>query len=399
MQDNDLAVLESFVLDNPVLERLEAILDDFNPFVALRWTRQETRHSSFLQWLLDPSETHGLGAYFLRQFLKYIASRSPLRKSDIPSIVDLDSWPYSATLVQQEWNNIDLLIRDDSLGLVVVLENKVDSTEHSSQLQKYRSLIEQQFPQHKKLFAYLTINGSIPTDESYVSLTYAEIVKLIEETISRRNHQLSPAVVAFMQFYVEMIRRHIVEDSEIQKLCDQIYKAHHRALEVLFEHRPDKALMIKEFLENLITKIPSLEPDYSVKSYIRFIPKSLDFFPRHGQDWTPSKRLVLFEFDQASMLKLKIVLGPGRQTSRDRIQQFIAKHPAVFNRASTKCYPQWWSFHIEEWISRKQYEGNDLEELKQQIQARFGEFIEKQLPNFTKVLEELRESTRDQQEA
>ena len=38
-------LLESFIDDNPELERLEAILDDFNPFVALSWVRQELRHS------------------------------------------------------------------------------------------------------------------------------------------------------------------------------------------------------------------------------------------------------------------------------------------------------------------------------------------------------------------
>ena len=53
--------LEQFVYDNPKLERLEATLDDFNPFEALGWTRQELRHSAFLRWILDPTETHGLG--------------------------------------------------------------------------------------------------------------------------------------------------------------------------------------------------------------------------------------------------------------------------------------------------------------------------------------------------
>jgi hypothetical protein len=35
--------LDKLVLDNPELERLEAIVDTFNPFVAMRWTRQEVK--------------------------------------------------------------------------------------------------------------------------------------------------------------------------------------------------------------------------------------------------------------------------------------------------------------------------------------------------------------------
>ncbi|MCS6284389.1 MAG: hypothetical protein H8K08_03080 [Nitrospira sp.] len=51
MKAEEVALLERFVLDNPDLERLEAILDEFNPFVAMRWTRQETRHSPHLSQL------------------------------------------------------------------------------------------------------------------------------------------------------------------------------------------------------------------------------------------------------------------------------------------------------------------------------------------------------------
>lgn len=36
MKAEEVTLLERFVLDNPDLERLEAILDEFNPFVAMR---------------------------------------------------------------------------------------------------------------------------------------------------------------------------------------------------------------------------------------------------------------------------------------------------------------------------------------------------------------------------
>ena len=60
--------LEQLVLTNPELERLEAIIDAFNPFAAMRWTRQEVRHTTFLAWLLNPPKTHGLGPCCLRAF-------------------------------------------------------------------------------------------------------------------------------------------------------------------------------------------------------------------------------------------------------------------------------------------------------------------------------------------
>lgn len=389
MKTEEVALLERFVLDNPDLERLEAILDEFNPFVAMRWTRQETRHSSFLRWLLDPSETHGLGPYFLRQFLKHMASLSNQPAS--LSVVDLDSWSYTATQILTEWNNIDLLVRDDSHKLIVLIENKVDSGEHSDQLNKYRGLIEKQFPQHNKLFAYLSVDGEIASDESFIPLGYADLVRLIEGTIARRHDQMHPSVSAFMGSYVEMLRRHIVEDSEIQKLCDKIYKTHRRALEVLFEFQPDRASELKDYLLGLISQVAHLEADYSSKSYIRFCPKSWDFLPLHGEGWTQSKRMILIEIDQSGGgVKLKVLLGPGRQSTRERIHAFIAEQPSVFNRATTKYYPRWWSFHSENWVSKKQYEEADMDDLKQQISARFGQFVTDELRQMVKSMEGLR---------
>ena len=62
--------LKYFIDDNEDLESLETRLDRFNIFESLGLVRQEIRHSAFLSWLLDPTETHGLGDYWLRQFLK-----------------------------------------------------------------------------------------------------------------------------------------------------------------------------------------------------------------------------------------------------------------------------------------------------------------------------------------
>lgn len=102
--------LEHFVYDNPDLERLEAILDDFNPFVAVQWSKQELRHSAFLRWLLDPTETHGLGSYFLAVFWKRVAKKGSNSGAHQPSVIDVDSWDMSAASVQTEWRHVDLLV-------------------------------------------------------------------------------------------------------------------------------------------------------------------------------------------------------------------------------------------------------------------------------------------------
>jgi len=186
MNNQELArELDQLVLDNPELERLEAIVDTFNPFVAMRWTRQEVKHSTFLSWLLNPRETHGLGSYCLRTFLKRIARYSPVSPTT-PSVIEIDSWHLDGAIVTAEWRGVDILVQDDANRFVAVFENKIDSGEHSDQLRRYKTDVEAHFPHHKKLFSYLTIEGDPPTDEGYIPIGYIEIALFIQDTLSRR---------------------------------------------------------------------------------------------------------------------------------------------------------------------------------------------------------------------
>ena len=70
----DVKALEALVVDNPDLERLEALLDQFNIFEAIGAVRQEVRHSDFLAFLLNPQQNHGLGDTFLKRLLQKVLS-------------------------------------------------------------------------------------------------------------------------------------------------------------------------------------------------------------------------------------------------------------------------------------------------------------------------------------
>lgn len=383
--------LEELVYDNPELERLEAILETFNPFVALQWTRQELRHSAFLAWLLNPTGTHGLGDYFLSIWLKRIARRSPIGG---PSVVEIDAWDLSQAVVQQEWRNIDLLIQDDANHFVVAIENKIDSTEHSDQLRRYQSEVELHFPRHRALFAYLTPGGEPPSNEVFAAIGYTEVVSIVEDTLQRRGEQLADDVRTFLHQYAEMLRRYIVEDSEIQQLCRTIYAKHKKALDVIFEQRPDRAADVAGILRGVVSRRSDLIPDHGSKAYIRFIPKKWDFLPYVGDGWTPSKRMVLFElYNGGDQVRIGIILGPGDPAVRNRVHQKIREHPEVFNRAGQRLYPQWWSFHTEKWITKKTYTEATFEELEAAFEQRLDRFLAEQLPAMETVFMTLQEAS------
>jgi hypothetical protein len=386
---SDDSELERFVLDNPELERLESILSDFNPFVALRWTRQETRHSQFLRWLLDPSETHGIEAYFLRAFSKRAAAKS-VGGTAVPSVIDLDSLDFADTQVLTEWNEIDVLVRSDEQRLIAVIENKIDSAEHSQQLQRYRQLVEVRYPAYKRLLILLTVEGDAPSDEAYVTFTYSEIASLVAETVNRLGTQLSEDVRSFMTQYVDMLPREIVENSEIQDLARRIYKTHRRALDIIFEHRPDRTLELSDALREFIEAQDSLVADQCSKAYVRFWIRVLDGLPKSGVGWTKSGRLLLFEIDLSALdVRLKAILGPGPEDLRARVFDWIRTHGTPFNRAATKLYPQWWSFHSESWLNKARFEALEPEDLKKGIGDRFRRFLDSELPAMQRALQGL----------
>jgi len=388
---DDYELLEQFIEDNPDLERLEAILDDFNPFVALAWVRQEVRHSAFLRWLLDPTETHGLSDYILQKVLKKAAQRSVGTYDAAPTIFDVESWDLRRAEVFAEWQNIDLLIVSDRDRFVVALENKVDSSEHSDQLQRYRRLVERRFPEYKRMFIYLTVEGEIPSDDAYSVIGYQELVDLIALCTDRRADQINADVLSFIGHYIEMVRRNIVENSEIQEICKQIYEKHKRALDLIFEHRPDRALEIKDLLTNTISNRADVIGEHSTKSAIRFLPKEMDFIPRRGSgEWNKTDRLVLFEIDNKnSKVTLKLILGPGEDESRQRVYALASGNPNVFNKGKLKLYPKWWTFHSETWINSKQYDNLQIGELNDLINRRFDELATKKVPNMVKALSPL----------
>ncbi len=142
---------------NPDLLRLESLLTRFNLFEAVGVVRHELRHSDFLAFLLDPSRNHGLGATFLSAFLQAVC----------PPVLDLDALNLSHAYVFREWHHIDILVLDDVSRFAVIIENKVDTGEHSNQLNRYHADFFSHYPVYKAIALYLTPDGDEPSSSDY----------------------------------------------------------------------------------------------------------------------------------------------------------------------------------------------------------------------------------------
>ena len=389
--DDHAHALRSFIDDNEDLERLETLLDQFNLFESLGLVRHEIRHSAFIRWLLDPSETHGLGDYWLRQFLRQVIKQS----GDIPGSVtlfDLDGWNLGQAEVRREWRNIDLLIVDDDHHFVCAIENKVGSGEGLDQLCRYRKIVESEFAGYKKTLVFLTIAGDAPSDDAYIPLSYRDIVRTIEIALQRRASQVNDEIKLFVQQYVDMLRRHIVEESEIQELCRKLYQNHRRALDLIFEHKPDRADEVSESIQDYVKSRDDLIPAGFSKNYIKFLPCSMDVLPRRGTGHQNNLMMALTLENKGERVRLRLELGPGPQQIRQQVYELSKSSPKLFGKPKTKLSPVWHSFLgcSETWINSKEYDDLDDEGFRQRIGEKIQSFLERKGDSVADALKALR---------
>jgi hypothetical protein len=97
----------------------------FNVFDVLGRPRLEGAHSSFLAWLLNPDEAHGLGDLFLRKFMRKAIEEEP------PSTTDVSV--FAEERIGE--NQFDIRVKGDRWCLVV--ENKVDHSAGEDQWKRY----------------------------------------------------------------------------------------------------------------------------------------------------------------------------------------------------------------------------------------------------------------------
>ncbi|MHA1499989.1 MAG: PDDEXK-like family protein [Promethearchaeota archaeon] len=390
---SDKDLLEEFIINNKGLERLENIVNDFNIFTSLNLINNEIRHSYFLSWLMNPKENHNLKDYFLSSLLKVISMRASSLGINTPSIFDIDNWSFIETEVLREWRNIDILIKDDNHKLICVIENKIYSKEHSGQLRRYKEIVEVEYPDYQKMFVYLTIEGDEASEDDYLSINYHDIIKIISHIIENKSTSIGQEVLIFISHYREMFRRYIMENSEIQEICRKIYKKHKKALDLIFEYKPDLLMEINECLTEIIKNDPDLILDFSSKSYIRFITKKIDFIPRRGEGWTKSERILLFEFkNNLNGVALYLIIGPGSKEIREKLCKIAKNKLKLFNVAKRKFTGQWFSIYKKTIVKANNYEDKDISEIKKNLKEKIESFkindlvkIEKEIEKFKQI--------------
>ena len=128
--------------------------EPFNVFSVLRSEHDEVNlHSRFLAALLDHRQSPGQCRENLADFLHWL---------------DIGGFDHGGAIVDREWNNIDILVRDQESMQAVIIENKIWAADQPRQLARYAERM-QEYDCH---VLYLTPDGREASEDSADGVEY-----------------------------------------------------------------------------------------------------------------------------------------------------------------------------------------------------------------------------------
>lgn len=393
----DRQALQDFLMDIEILDKLEERVSGFNAFEVLGVIHKEIRHSNVLGWLLDPKEYHNLDDRFSKKMIHHCVKHDNRDEAAISyNPLELLLQDFNDMIIRREWANIDILGISKLNKFALVIENKIWSKESGHQLNKYRRIIENEFPDYTKLYIYLTPEGDDASDiNNWLSLSYEKVMEFLESVLKVRRQSMNKESLVFIEQYIEILRRNIVGDNELEKICVDIYSKHKRALDLIFEYRPDTYKGIYDKLIEIIDSHPDLIADYSNKQIVRFTTKRLDeHIEKRSEGWTDSGRILLFEFANfKNKLFLKLVIGPGDSVLREKLHKTALDHSSTFKRLSRRLSPHYCSMFLVDIYKHDESRENDPVQMLEEIETKTRSFLSNKIEEIEAVFIENPDNT------
>lgn len=393
--EQDCKALRDFEADKAELEKLEALLDRFNIFEAVGMERQEIRHSKFLAFLLDPNESHHMGDAFVKRLLQRAVMDSPSATASITSF-EREPWDLKDLSVWREWRNLDIFMVDEQRKLAVVIENKIDAGEHGDQLDRYYEAVRQEYPDYRLLALYLTLNGDEPSHPGYLPVSYRAVCEILDSIAERHASIREPDLRTLITHYTEMLRRHIVGDSEIARLSREIYEKHRRAIDLIVEHRFSLQQEMQEIVTRMIKETEILvynrKVTVSPKQWISFWLHKWDvssLMVADGKKWTGTDRILLLMFgNHTDSLSLIMQIGPGDEKTRNKLLTMAHNNPTVFEDAPEQLAPFVNTIFSRPILALEFYERVTDAEREAEIRKNWADFLENDLPRIDDALKQ-----------
>lgn len=386
--------IEELLMDMEIFEQIETKLSSFNAFETLGIVNAEIRHSNVLAWLLNPKENHGLGDVFIKKLIQtlFYLNKNTILKSNL-TLFDISLMDYYDFNIRREWQNIDILAISEENKLVLVIENKVWSKESKNQLKKYFDIVHKEFSAYNKVFVFLTPYGDASSDEeNWISFNYKNVFDILQKSIELKKDLISQSVKFFIEQYLEILRRYIVGNFELEKICREIYYKHQKALDLIFEYKPDIYSEISDYITEVLGQYPDILKDNSNKTLVRFITEDLDkIIEKKGSGWTTSNRILLYEIQNRNdKIVVKLIIGPGDDIIRNKIFEIANKNKNLFKGMKETLYPQYSQIFSKELLPKNYIIkfDNDIEIIQKRIKIELENFINGEMKDIDNLIKQ-----------
>ncbi len=232
---------------------------EINIFDAIGMAKQEVKHSAFLAWLFDNKSSHNKAGLFLSDFLKALYLYTQNDSNAIPSNAQILSDNFTLDeaedfanasdlrvetekVIDTPESRIDVFIYSKERNTAVVIENKVFTSTHDDQLNRYEAEVEKFNTDKalKKIFVYLTPLGQIPTDingnyqHGWCIIDYGTVIENLKQRVGTiKNSKLKYLI----EDYIAMVDNKILHNNPtIRALCKKIRREHSEALDILLNY-------------------------------------------------------------------------------------------------------------------------------------------------------------------
>ena len=381
--------LINFVVNNDKLEYLKARTNKFNPFKILKVQDHEIRHSNVLGWIFDPSENHNFDDRILKRFLLKV-----LLKSDNDEVLEDMDLPYKLQQVSlmemkvyREVANIDILLVSENHKIVILIENKINSREHSNQLSRYFNYVTTNYPDYTIIPVYLTIEGTPSTHKKYFSANYEDILETIEFMMENYKDRTSEDVISFLKYYSLILKEKYVMDKELKKMCKEIYKENKDVIDMIYSvgNEIDIEPATNIFIEDYSEIVP-------VSTNNKMFWFGIDSFTKGRKDdrdsWGGGFPICFWFSEYYGKLKLTLEVGPFEEDKKrieflknfesygikitDRAKEPGRKYTRIYS--DTKKINDWTDSDEISEVMKKLYEKDELRKMKKSVSKAIEEF-------------------------
>lgn len=399
--------LKQLILDEDFTNLQNLASEEVNLMEILGVERRELQHSNFLAWLFNPHESHNLGDFAIKEFIKLYYRGNQFEDLGLQtklSVFDFVHLDFDDLEIKREHKNIDLILLSKKNAFCIVIENKIYSTEGKGQLKKYRSWIENEFPNFKyKIYIFLSLfeqDISEEEQEYYLQLDYTHIVKLIEQIIQTRN--LADKSRFVFEQYLQTLKSMLNQNEEIEQIAQNLYQKYKSAFDLVLKYAEptQRGLVGNTNLVELIKNEPTIRSLNTNNSWIYFLPVFLDeLLPKlkekgivpNNYDFT-NDNVFLFEFSvRKEYINFSCKIGRGDQNVRKNLYELYSRHQDFFDKVVKKdgrLSKEWHQAYQKKLVSKSDYEKSVEDEdfdINQLIEKRFRDLVDKEFPKIEEI--------------